>query len=1091
MKYPFSGPGSIRLLLLQFLILISVSYAQFNEMKELSFINSCGSAQPLSQSNGEMILFYVTDNAGMDSLLFTRSSDYGITWQNPELIMTFPNLLHTERINISAAYDGLNNYAVLYSIFDEKQGGATAPAQLIFSSDNGKSWSQPQGVLNLRTPEPVIRYFAGYFYVAGRPGYIHQTGNYGQTWINIKTGFKADDLVVFDSDSLLAVYIVNSKLAFRSSSDSGKTWSQDQLPFSDEYPASRPRLIRSGNGNIFLAYEMVKNAGTVKQQSDVVYRKSTDNGLSWDSPVQFTLYPGDDLGVNITGYSETNAFLVYRSLRWNGKKLLAGVSDLSIEPATPPVLFKYHPSSVDAGIPITLFVTAADEKGIASVNVDVKLNGAPFGTFSLDSIGNDIYSCVLGTFTNLSFIEYTLFLKDVDGIEISYDLELFVQSETAKSNWLNTGSLHNWYTSIGCEYEQGLQLQQQFGMSWPGIYPNQDIQVAKGLWIGTKDFVDETGQSGSNNFYPYKVVHVGPRVDGSGEFFPQRFDLTSKYAPTEVYVNGLRSTLDPSIVNVIDPQIDADREIINTVNTQTGITMTRRIKQWSQELHDNYHLVEYTFKNTGNVDADPSIELPAKVLDSVYFYFQYRLAINANTRYQIGNGTGWGMNTMIDTRGDGRLDADNPDNMRLQYVWHGPFPPFTDYDNLGGPLWVKTVNVEAQDTIGRFAAPQFAGMVTIHADKSPSDKTDDPMQPSTTSWEGSDEPLTTGNSAFNPEKMKSEFQWMKRGHKYPRHAEAVDPDGNYATANGDPALKTPGGFTVANGYGPYHLEPGDSITIVLAEAVAGLSREKCIEYGREYKQEYIAAGGDMTKRDAANLKKNLRVMSGKDSLFQTFRRAIANYKSGYNISLPPAPPQKFNLRAEGASIVMDWEIESDNKLKGFEIWRAEGRYDTVYSKIFETADINVRSYTDSAAAAGETYYYYLLSVSDEIAADPSLGIPKKKLTSSRYYTQTYDPVYIITDVNDDVSLYKYELMQNYPNPFNPATTIEFTIPSRQHVVLRIYNTLGELTETIVNTELNAGSHKFTWKAKDIATGIYIYTLTTDSFRSSKKLILMK
>ena len=61
------------------------------------------------------------------------------------------------------------------------------------------------------------------------------------------------------------------------------------------------------------------------------------------------------------------------------------------------------------------------------------------------------------------------------------------------------------------------------------------------------------------------------------------------------------------------------------VNTQLGITMTRRIFQFSQEYHDNYIVSEYTFKNTGNVDADTDIELPATTLNGVYFYYQYQI----------------------------------------------------------------------------------------------------------------------------------------------------------------------------------------------------------------------------------------------------------------------------------------------------------------------------------------------------------------------------------------------------------------------------------------------------------------------------------
>jgi flagellar hook assembly protein FlgD len=85
----------------------------------------------------------------------------------------------------------------------------------------------------------------------------------------------------------------------------------------------------------------------------------------------------------------------------------------------------------------------------------------------------------------------------------------------------------------------------------------------------------------------------------------------------------------------------------------------------------------------------------------------------------------------------------------------------------------------------------------------------------------------------------------------------------------------------------------------------------------------------------------------------------------------------------------------------------------------------------------------------------------------------------------------YQLMQNSPNPFNPTTTIEFSIPKNENVVLRIYNTLGQVMETLVNENMNAGVYKYTWAPKNLASGIYIYQISAGKFSQAKKLILMK
>lgn len=85
----------------------------------------------------------------------------------------------------------------------------------------------------------------------------------------------------------------------------------------------------------------------------------------------------------------------------------------------------------------------------------------------------------------------------------------------------------------------------------------------------------------------------------------------------------------------------------------------------------------------------------------------------------------------------------------------------------------------------------------------------------------------------------------------------------------------------------------------------------------------------------------------------------------------------------------------------------------------------------------------------------------------------------------------YSLSQNYPNPFNPETTIKFTLPQRSKVKLEIFDALGRVVSTLVNSDLDAGSYRYNWNASKFASGVYFYRLTANDFSSSKKLILMK
>jgi hypothetical protein len=85
----------------------------------------------------------------------------------------------------------------------------------------------------------------------------------------------------------------------------------------------------------------------------------------------------------------------------------------------------------------------------------------------------------------------------------------------------------------------------------------------------------------------------------------------------------------------------------------------------------------------------------------------------------------------------------------------------------------------------------------------------------------------------------------------------------------------------------------------------------------------------------------------------------------------------------------------------------------------------------------------------------------------------------------------YSLEQNYPNPFNPATLIRFSIPEQGLVSIKVFNLLGEEVATLVNGELSTGNYEVSFNGAKLSSGIYFYTITTDNFVATKKMILMK
>jgi len=293
----------------------------------------------------------------------------------------------------------------------------------------------------------------------------------------------------------------------------------------------------------------------------------------------------------------------------------------------------------------------------------------------------------------------------------------------------------------------------------------------------------------------------------------------------------------------------------------------------------------------------------------------------------------------------------------------------------------------------------------------------------------------------------------------------------------------------------------------LADGVSGLDRDHQISFGRRYKAGTITAKA-----------KNDSVLTGKDSLFQTFRRALANYKSGHKIAEAPMPPKSFTVTSQGDKIALSWEVynASDPNLKGFRVYRTQGRYDGDYTKLADL-DASARAYNDVAAARGPAYYYYIVAVGDP-ALNTGEGLTPAgvALTSSRYYTQTYDPAYLKRQAGDQdttaswgadgKSKWTMNDIRIVPNPYSISSTAAtlrfdqepdkiafFNIPG--YCKIRIFTELGELIKEI---EHNDGSGDAYWNSitssnQVIVSGIYIvmFENTTTGERVIKKLSVIR
>ncbi|MGH7452857.1 MAG: hypothetical protein ACRENG_16025, partial [bacterium] len=656
----------------------------------------------------------------------------------------------------------------------------------------------------------------------------------------------------------------------------------------------------------------------------------------------------------------------------------------------------------------------------------------------------------------------------------------FAQAQRVK--WLRVGSLHSWYSSWGAEIELGRVpgdlTKQQDGLRWPADFQFQDCEVGKAMWVGVTNFLD----SRNNVTYPHKVVGVGPRQGNvviPGEVFPQDMKLIGRFLAPTVFVDGTIASQNAfeDLVDEVDPELKADRMIVNTSHTAIGVTVTRKLMAFAQQNHDNYLVYEYVFKNTGIIDNNRTAVL--KRVTGFIAHFQWRLA-SGHEAFQLGwapeNNINWGRNTVHDVVGQ------NPNapgfEFRAIYSWYGPHSR-SSVDDWGAP----------NPNDGRLAGVQYIGNVVLHADKSATDKSDDLFQPKTTMYLSADRGEYSGSTTnflgpssnqFDADLMSAKYRAMSAGHPAKTHAQEV---GNgFANLFGTDL----GGYEQAQGFGPYDLEPGDSIRIVIAEAVAGISRQKSVEVGTNWYKWHSNTGNPtltlpngLTTTDFNEYKKQW-VQTGKDSLFQTFRRAISNFRNNYDIPQPPPPPRIFEVQSGGDRVVLTWSdnAESWPNFKGYRIYRAIAKPDTFYQQIFETQVPNiVHRFDDTSPRRGFDYYYYIESFDDGSTNDVN---PDVSLVSSRFYTKTSEPALLRRPASNSLSAIRV-----VPNPFHiRASSLQFgnQAPDRiaffglpPECTIKIYTERGDLIQTI---EHNNGTADELWNSltssgQIIVSGVYI------------------
>ncbi len=609
-------------------------------------------------------------------------------------------------------------------------------------------------------------------------------------------------------------------------------------------------------------------------------------------------------------------------------------------------------------------------------------------------------------------------------------------------------------------------------MTYPGgdfwTLTNKNLN-GLGLWIGVTDWTDSL-----NIFHSRYVSEGGYANDDARDYIKpisnkkkvrNRLPIVTVNGNIEERITDTRSS------SVKSSSLIADERIETKYSTNIGVKVQMRSYALANQNHNSYIIKEYTLTNDGNINSDSGIELPGQNLTGVYFGFQY---------YMIPGGDKG--HDMVRQHDDWSVYYGNQpgDSLRgLFYMYDGRAKDeYYQGDDIGDP----------DKTTGEFLSPQYPGFGVLHADTSPTDDSDDRSQPSTVNIQSSSDSRSKTNGHTDID----------------LYAELSSGEQSTGTLGQAPypyesSVQAP---IAILSFGPYNLNFGESVTIVLYEVVGSISKERSILAGREW------INGTIDDEE-----KNAIVGTGLDSLLMNAKNAEHAWEIGLkNLPTPPPAPDNFDIVSGPGKIELswksvadmyDWQVyqASDKTIKeydfaGYRVYRAEGHFTNVYKLIADIVD-DTTHYTDRDVERGKKYYYSVTAYDDGI--QNTTGVyPGQSLESSRYSNRNYangvspflgassslDQIYVVPNPYHVQGLaYGGTVIDDYSNVPRIEDKLMFVgLPAI--ATIRVFTMSGDLVTTIphpnpdnpnsVPESADEEWYQITDSWQNIKSGVYIY-----------------
>ena len=187
-------------------------------------------------------------------------------------------------------------------------------------------------------------------------------------------------------------------------------------------------------------------------------------------------------------------------------------------------------------------------------------------------------------------------------------------------------------------------------------------------------------------------------------------------------------------------------------------------------------------------------------------------------------------------------------------------------------------------------------------------------------------------------------------------------------------------------------------------------------------------------------------------------------------------PNNIEYNTQGTTVTISWQTVTNAQY-----YKIERAIDSLFIEDVEVNYAQNNFYLDESVVPNIEYYY-------RVAANAGI------------WSNYSDIIFVLLEyahTENDNSIPKfYRIRNNIPNPFNPITSLRYDLPEDGLVNITIYDMMGRIVKTLVNSSQTAGYKSIGWNATNnrsepVSAGLYLYTIQAGEFRQTKKMVLLK